>query len=100
MALNILPHDLPIDQPEYFYENQRAGALKDYGSIGNEDSDTSYFLRMYLSCYRAVEYLRGRSDWNGETLVLMGTSQGGQQTLVTAGAATGHHGGDGVSAVG
>ena len=40
---------------------------------------------MYLSCYRAVEYLKTRPDWNGKTLVVMGDSQGGQQTLMIAG---------------
>ena len=40
---------------------------------------------MYLSCYRAVEYLRSRPDWDGQTLVVQGTSQGGQQSLVTGG---------------
>ena len=85
LTLNILPHDLPIDQPPEFYDEQRAGALKNYWAIGNDDRESSYFLRMYLSCYRAVEYLQSRPDWNGRTLVVMGTSQGGQQTLVTAG---------------
>ncbi len=85
LTLNILPHDLPIDEPEEFYADLKAGALADYAGIGKADRNESYFLRMYLSCYRAVEYLRSRPDWNGETLVVMGTSQGGQQTFVTAG---------------
>jgi len=54
-------------------------------SIGDEDREKSYFLRMYLGCYRAVEYLASRPDWDGKTLVVMGTSQGGQQSIVTAG---------------
>ena len=85
LALDIEPHDLPIDKPEAFYKEQFAGPLKDYWSIGNDDRDTSYFLRMYLSCYRAVEYLKTRPDWNGKTLVVMGDSQGGQQALMIAG---------------
>ncbi|MGH7989941.1 MAG: acetylxylan esterase [Limisphaerales bacterium] len=85
LALDIEPHDLPIDQPESFYKEQFAGPLKDYWSIGNDDRDTSYYLRMYLSCYRAVEYLKTRRDWNGKTLVVMGDSQGGQQTIMIAG---------------
>ena len=84
LVLNILAHDLPIGEPRKFYENQYAGPLKDYWAIGNDDRETSYFLRMYLSCYQAVEYLLSRPDWNGKTLVVTGTSQGGQQTLVTA----------------
>jgi cephalosporin-C deacetylase len=85
LALDIEPHDLPIDQPAEFYKEQFAGPLKDYWSIGNDNRDTSYFLRMYLSCYRAVEYLKTRPDWNGKTLVVMGDSQGGQQTIMIAG---------------
>jgi (4-O-methyl)-D-glucuronate---lignin esterase len=85
LALNILPHDLPIDEPEQFYKDQFAGPLKNYWAIGNDDRDTSYYLRMYLSCVRALEYLKSRPDWNGKTLVVMGASQGGQQTLMTAG---------------
>lgn len=85
LALNIMPHDLPIDEPPEYYREQSRGELSNYWAIGNDDRDSSYFLRMYLSCYRAAEYLSGRDDWNGETLVVMGDSQGGQQTLMTAG---------------
>ena len=40
---------------------------------------------MFLSCYRAVDYLASRDDWDGKTLVVTGGSQGGLQALVTAG---------------
>jgi cephalosporin-C deacetylase len=85
LALNINPHDLPIDEAPEFYEKQFKGALKDYWAIGNDDRDKSYFLRMYLSCYRAAQYLTERPDWDGKTLLVTGTSQGGLQTLMTAG---------------
>jgi len=85
LALNIEAHDLPIDEPEDFYKKQSEGALKDYPAIGNEDRETSYFLRMYLSCYRAGEYLTQRPDWDGKMLLVTGGSQGGLQTLMTAG---------------
>lgn len=85
LVLNIEAHDLPIDQPNAFYQSQFANALRDYWAIGNDDREQSYFLRMYLSCYRAAQYLAERPDWDGKTLVVMGGSQGGQQTLVTAG---------------
>lgn len=85
LSMNIEAHDLPIDEPEQFYKDQFAGPLKSYWAIGNDDRRTSYFLRMYLSCVRAVDYLKTRPDWDGRTLVVFGGSQGGQQTLVTAG---------------
>ena len=40
---------------------------------------------MYLADIRAVDYLASRPDWDGKTLVVMGTSMGGQQSLCTAG---------------
>ena len=54
-------------------------------AIGNDDPDTSYFLPMYLSCYRAAQYLQSRPDWDGKTLVVSGGSQGGQQAIMIAG---------------
>lgn len=84
LVLNINAHDLPIAEEEAFYKEQANGSLENYPGIGNEDRNTSYFLRMYLSCYRAAQYLTERPDWNGETLVVMGTSQGGLQSLMTA----------------
>jgi cephalosporin-C deacetylase len=85
LTLNINAHDLPIDSPADFYKDKAAKELLNYPSIGNEDKDTSYFLRMYLSCYRAVDYLASRDDWDGKTIVVMGTSQGGLQSLMIAG---------------
>lgn len=85
LVLNISAHDLPIDQPEPFYKDQDAGPLKGYAMIGNEDREKSYFLRMFLACSRAVDYLASRPDWDGQTLVVTGISQGGLQSIVAAG---------------
>jgi cephalosporin-C deacetylase-like acetyl esterase len=85
LALNIMAHDLPLDQPEAFYKDAAATTLKDYTSIGNESRDTSYFLRMLLGCVRAADYLAAHPEWDGRTLVVTGTSQGGLQGLATAG---------------
>ena len=84
LVLNINAHDLPIDEPQKFYTDQATGPLNDYPAIGNDDRETSYFLRMYLSCFRAAQYLTERPDWDGHVLVVAGGSQGGLQSLVTA----------------
>ena len=85
LVLDLIAHDLPVDESKDFYAQQNAGPLKNYTAIGNDDRDTSYFLRMYLSCYRGADYLSGRPDWNHKTLLVQGGSQGGLQTIVTAG---------------
>jgi len=85
LVLNINPHELPIDNDPQFYKDQSLKELKNYWAIGNDNREASYFLRMYLSCYRAAEYLTKRPDWDGKTLVVTGDSQGGLQALMAAG---------------
>ena len=84
LVLNAEPHDVPSDMPPAFY-----GALpqriKNYSTLGRHSRDESYFLPMYLGDYRAAEYLAGRPDWDGRTLVVMGISMGGQQSFAVAG---------------
>jgi cephalosporin-C deacetylase-like acetyl esterase/lysophospholipase L1-like esterase len=84
LAVNIEPHDVMPDQPKEYYDALPA-ALKQYNTIETHDRDKNYFLQMYLADIRAVDYLASRPDWDGKTLVVMGTSMGGQQSLCTAG---------------
>jgi cephalosporin-C deacetylase len=82
LVLDISAHDLPIDEDAAFYRDQKA--LANYAAIGNDDREKSYFLRMFEGDVQAATYLASRADWDGKTLVVMGTSQGGLQTFVTA----------------
>jgi cephalosporin-C deacetylase-like acetyl esterase len=84
LVLNIEPHDVLPDQPPSYYA-ALPQELKNYQAIGRDDRDKCYFLQMYLADVRAVDYLAGRPDWDGQTLVAMGTSMGGQQSLCVAG---------------
>ena len=84
LTLNIEPHDVLPDQPPSYYSSLSA-ELKNYQAIGQDDRDKSYFLQMYLADYRAVDYLTKDPDWDGKSLVVMGTSMGGQQSLCVAG---------------
>lgn len=84
LTLNIEPHDvLPTEAKAYY--KALPDAIKHYETIGQDDRDKSYFVEMYLRDYRAVEYIASRPDWDGKTLVVMGTSMGGQQSLCVAG---------------
>jgi cephalosporin-C deacetylase-like acetyl esterase len=77
LAFDVDSHDLP--------PNQADGIPTTYPSIGDEDRETSYFLNMYLRDSRAIDYISSRPDWDGKTIVIMGSSMGGQQSLATAG---------------
>lgn len=84
LVLNISAHDVPFDLPESEFQKLADTTLKEYTTIGQTNRETSYFLRMFLGCQRAAEYLTTRDDWNGKILVVKGTSQGGLQSIVTA----------------
>lgn len=78
LVINVDSHDkLPSDPS--------GGVPRDYQKIGNTDREKSYFLNMYLRDSRALDYLLTRPDWDGNTIVVMGGSMGGQQSLALAG---------------
>ena len=77
LTLDVDSHDLP--------PAQATGVSIEYQAIGDRSRDTSYFLDMYLRDTRALQYIRSSPRWDGRTVVLTGTSMGGQQSLVTAG---------------
>jgi cephalosporin-C deacetylase-like acetyl esterase len=78
LVVNVDSHDkLPSDAS--------GNVPRNYAAVGNTDRETSYFLNMYLRDSRVLDYLLTRPDWDGKTIVLMGTSMGGQQSLVLAG---------------
>jgi cephalosporin-C deacetylase len=76
LTFDVDSHDLP--------PSQATGVSGNYQSIGNTDREKSYFLNMYLRDERAIAYIASRPDWDGKTIVLTGTSMGGQQSLVAA----------------
>lgn len=76
LAFDVDSHDMAPDQ---------ATAPHDYARIGNDSRETSYFLNMYLRDTRALDYIQSRADWDGHTIVVMGMSMGGQQSIATAG---------------
>jgi cephalosporin-C deacetylase len=84
LVLNIEPHDVLPGEPRSYYSGL-PDPLKNYQNIGFEDKDTSYFVEMYLRDYRAVDYLASRTDWDGKTILVTGTSMGGQQSFAVAG---------------
>jgi cephalosporin-C deacetylase-like acetyl esterase len=85
IAVNVMPHDLPMYESAAFYDAQKAGPLEAYGSQGNHDREEAYLLGMLLRAARATDYLASRPDWDGRTLVATGTSKGGYQAIAVAG---------------
>ena len=76
---------IDVDSHDKLPSEARGNAPLNYAAAGNTDRETSYFLNMYLRDSRALDYLMTRPDWDGRTIVLMGTSMGGQQSMMLAG---------------
>ncbi|MBN2449601.1 MAG: acetylxylan esterase [Lentisphaeria bacterium] len=85
MGISINPHEIPNGKPKEYYAELKKGALNGYPHFGRDSRDTTYFLRMFCSCYRAARYLSSRPEWDGTHFVVWGSSQGGGQAFVTAG---------------
>ncbi|NBV24058.1 MAG: acetylxylan esterase [Proteobacteria bacterium] len=85
LALDINAHGLPNGKPDEFYKALSDGDLKDYRARGRESRETVYFRGMFLRLVRALDYLTAQPEWDGKTVVVSGSSQGGYQAIVAAG---------------
>lgn len=86
IAFSLNAHGLPLGQPASFYSSKYPdGELGDYRIRGRESRDEFYFLGMFLRIIRAIDYLTTLPEWDGKTVILYGTSQGGAQAYAGAG---------------
>lgn len=85
LALDINAHGIPNGHPGSYYTQLAANELLDYRTWGRESRDEFYFLGMFLRVIRAIDFITSQPEWDGKTLVLYGTSQGGAQALAGAG---------------
>lgn len=84
LVLNISAHDIPVDADDAFYQRLGTTTLADYAGAGSDRRETNYFLNVILRCHRAVDFLQSRPEWNHETLLVSGHSQGGWMALAVA----------------
>lgn len=85
LALDINAHGLPNGREQAFYDALAKGELKDYRQRGRASRDTIYFLGMYQRLVRAIDALTAQPEWDGRTVVVYGSSQGGAQAIAAAG---------------
>ena len=85
LAMDINAHGLPNGKPAPFYSQLSEGALKGYPHFGRESRDTCYFLGMFLRVIRAIDFLAAQPEWDGKTVVVYGSSQGGFQAFAAGG---------------
>lgn len=81
LAMDINAHGLPNGRPADFYKEQGAGSLKDYRYVGRSDREKNYFKGMFLRLVRAIDFLTAQPEWDGKTVIVYGSSQGGFQAF-------------------
>lgn len=84
IAFNVNAHGLPNRESKEFYKNANK-RLENYPTRIYEKAEDSLFVHMTLRVLRALEYIRTRPEYDGETLIVHGGSQGGYQSLAAAG---------------
>ncbi|MDB5338735.1 MAG: acetyl xylan esterase [Planctomycetaceae bacterium] len=85
LAFDINAHGIPNGKPAEFYTDLYAGELKSYSSFGRQDREQVYFKGMFLRLIRAIDFLAAQPEWDGKTVIVYGSSQGGFQALAAAG---------------
>jgi cephalosporin-C deacetylase-like acetyl esterase len=84
ITLQVGIHGIPVTMDQSVYDSLAAGALANYNTIGLDSRDRYYFKRVYLGCVRANDFLTSLPNWDGAHLAVMGGSQGGALSIVTA----------------
>lgn len=85
LSMDMNAHGIPNGKPKEFYTALSNGELKGYPTRGRESRDAIYFHDMFLRLVRAIDFLTAQPEWDGRTLVVKGSSQGGYQSIVAAG---------------
>ena len=84
IVLEIGIHGVDVTQPQAFYDNLMNGALNCYWNFGMSDRDQSYYKRVVVGCVRSVDYIASLPEWDGKTIGVTGSSQGGFLSYATA----------------
>lgn len=84
IVLEIGIHGIPVNLAKEVYDELGVGALYGYQNFNFDNRESYYYHRVYLGCVRANDFLTSQPNWDGKRLLVMGASQGGQLTIVTA----------------
>lgn len=77
-------HGIPVNLDASVYSDLNLGALSGYFFFNMEDRDKYYYKRVYANVVRANDLLVSLPEYDGKTLAVMGGSQGGALSIVTA----------------
>ncbi len=77
-------HGISNLEVESWYKDLATGPLAGYSRMGRRCREESYWLGMFLRVKRGLDFLTAQPEWDGRTLVIRGSSQGGAQAMAGA----------------
>lgn len=84
ITLEIGIHGIPVTMPQSLYDDLRNSALSRYFVYNLDDREAYYYRRVFISTVRANDFLASLPQYDGTNLGVIGGSQGGALTIVTA----------------
>lgn len=84
ITLEIGIHGVPVTMPQSVYDELQQGALNCYWDFNMNSRNDSYYRRVFVGAVRAIDYIASLPEWNGASLGVTGSSQGGMLSLVCA----------------
>lgn len=84
LAFDINAHGLPDGRPDDYYREIHRRENDVFRTHGADNRDTIYFRDMIVRAVRALQWLKTRPEWDGRTVIVNGTSQGGGQAFAVA----------------
>jgi cephalosporin-C deacetylase len=78
-------HGISVIMEQQNYDDLLSGWNNQYWNNNIHDKDAFFYKRVYMGCVKANDFIASLPQWDGKNLGVMGSSQGGTLTLVTAG---------------
>lgn len=84
ITLEVGIHGIPVTMQQSVYDALANGALSNYWTFRRDDRDAIYYNRVIVGALRAVDLICSLPQFDGKTLGVTGSSQGGALTIITA----------------
>jgi cephalosporin-C deacetylase len=77
-------HGIPVTMDPSVYTDMANSVTAQYFNYNLDNRDRYYYKRVYMGCVRANDFLTSLPQYDGTNLAVLGGSQGGALSIVTA----------------
>lgn len=84
ITLEIGIHGVPVTMPQQVYDDLFHGSLWNYFYNNMDSREELWYYRVFVGAVRAVDFVATLPEWDGHTLGVTGSSQGGALSIAVA----------------